>query len=654
MKRLAASVTLICLAWGALASGAGAQSSSEPVRRISRRAALQARLAAAARSADSIVVSFEEDATRSEVLTAVDAVDAEVAASLPEIGRVKVLDVEPGTAVDALEELSDDPAVDVAELDTPRVPLSHDAIGEPLLPQQWYLHNYGQQHPISDRFSGFDEIAGKRDADIDAPGAWELAETPPTNGPVVIAVLDVGADLTHPDIEDNMWMNPRETAPDAQPNVDDDGNGKKDDVSGWDFTGKGDPRPSDPGTNPGIDGHGTHVSAIAAGATNNKGIAGVCPTCKILHLRFGLSLSEELNAIRYIIRTLEANPTLQLPVLNVSFGSPTWSQIERDAFDELGDQGVLTVAAAGNGGLDNDMFDFADFEGDGIPDDFSPLYPASYELPEILSVAASNSRDQIGYATGCDRRPRSARWRCLFSNWGRDSVDVAAPGTDIRSAYLSTSRPPYRTWNGTSMATPVVAGIAGLVKGRHPGYSVLQIKNAIMRSTDRPDSLRKLWRRPGPAQVGSYLRTNGRVNAARALTSKTSNFYRVHDGMIAGAVRMDGSRRGSVAWPGDTNDVLSRWLQKGRRYVATLRGNRRARNIDLVVYRPGTQDVWQLEDACLGGRGVCHAIKPFAGFSRDGVERIEFKARTSGRHYFLVSSYFVQDRYRLDVRRARN
>lgn len=652
MKRFAASITLICLAYGALASGAGARSSSEPVRRISRRDALRARLTATAASADSVVVSFEDDASRAEVTEAVDAVDAEVAASLPEIGRVKVLEVEPGTAEDAVEELSDDPAVDVAELDTPRVPLTHDAIGEPLFPQQWYLHNHGQPHPVSDRFGGFDEVAGKRDADIDAPDAWELAETPPPGDPVVIAVLDVGADLAHPDIADNMWMNPAETGPGATDNSDDDGNGKKDDVSGWDFAGD-DRLPIDPGNTPEA-GHGTHVAALAAAATNNTGIAGVCPSCRVLHLRFGLNLSQELAAIRYIIRTLEAHPTLRLPVLNVSFGSPTWSQIERDAFDELGDRGVLTVAAAGNGGLDNDMFDFVDFEGDGIPDDFSPLYPASYELPEILSVAASNSRDQIGYATGCDRRPRSARWRCLFSNWGRDSVDVAAPGTDIKSAYLTTAKPPYRTWNGTSMAAPVVAGIAGLVKGLHPGYSVLEIKNAIMRSTDRPDSLRKLWRRPGPVQIGSYLRTNGRVNAKRALTSKTSNYYRIHDGMIAGAVKMNGSIRGSVAWPEDTNDVRFRWLRGGRRYVATLRGDNRARNIDLVLYQPGTQDVWQLEDACLGGQGTCHAIKPFAGFSRDGVEKIEFRARRSGRHYFLVSSYFVDDRYRLDVRRARN
>jgi subtilisin family serine protease len=641
------------VAVGALASGAVAGSRDQRARVLTRRQALKARAQLTASSSDALVVSFEKDASRREVDRAVDDVDGEVVDNLSELGRVKIVEVEPNTAEEAVEELSSDPAVEIAELDSPRVPLAIP--NDPVFPTQWYLHNKRQQHPITDGFAELQTIRGIKDADIDAPEAWDIEDG--STNQTVIAVLDIGADVDHPDIAPNMWENPDETGPAAVVDQDDDGNGFVDDTSGWDFTGQGDSDPNDPGGNRPDKGHGTHVAGIAAGATNNgRGIAGVCPNCKVLHLRFALTLAQELNAIDYLISTIEANqdldPPVQIPVLNVSFGSLTWSQLERDAFDRLGDHGVLTVAAAGNGGLDNDMFDFADFEGDGIPDDFSPLYPASYELPEIISVAASNSSDQIGFFSGCDRRRGTPRWRCLFSNWGRDSVDVAAPGTDIRSSYVGT-RAQYRTWNGTSMAAPVVAGIAGLVKARHPEFSVLQVKNAIMRSVDRPATLKRLWRRPGPAQTGSYLRTNGRVNAAAALNATPGDDYRIHDGMIAGATKMDGVKRGSVSWPGDTNDVIWKWLRKGQTYEVVLRGNHVRRNIDLVLYKPGTQDVWQLEDGCIGGPPPCHVIKPFSGFSRDGTEKVRFGAQRSGRHYFLVSSYFVDDGYRLSVRRVK-
>jgi subtilisin family serine protease len=652
VKRLAASIVSVILTLGALASGAAAEARADGSRPISRREALRARFDVQART-DSLVVSFESDASRREVEQAVDEVDGEVVDNLSELGRVKILEVDPGTADDAIEELAMDPAVDIVEADTPRFPLA--VPNDPIFPNQWFLNNERQAHPITDPFGDLQTVKGIRDADIDAVEAWDIEDG--STNPTVITVLDIGVDVDHPDIAPNMWQNPAETAPGAIPDVDDDGNGFVDDSSGWDFTGSGDPNPNDPSARPDR-GHGTHVGAIAAAATDNgRGVAGVCPGCKVLHLRFGLTLTQELNAIDYLIATIEANkdldPPVQMPVLNVSFGSPTWSQLERDAFDRLGDHGVLTVAAAGNGGLDNDMFDFADFEGDGIPDDFSPLYPASYELPEILSVAASNSKDQLGYFTGCDRRRATPRWRCIFSNWGRDSVDVAAPGTDIRSAYVGT-RPQYRTWNGTSMAAPVVSGIAGLVTARHPDYSVLQLKNAIMRSTDHRSTLRRVWRTPGPAETGLFLRTkDGRVNAQRALDSPTGNSYRIHDGMIAGASRMRNVKRGVVSWPNDTNDVLSKWLRGGQNYEVVLRGNHDRRNIDLVVYKPGTLDVWQLEDGCLGGPPPCHSIKPFSGFSRDGTESIQFVASQSGRHYFLVSSYFIDDGYRLVVRRIK-
>jgi hypothetical protein len=165
--------------------------------------------------------------------------------------------------------------------------------------------------------------------------------------------------------------------------------------------------------------------------------------------------------------------------------------------------------------------------------------------------------------------------------------------------------------------------------------------------------LKRVWRLPGGPDKGSFLRTNGRVNARDALEGDTSGATPLDDGSIPGARRIKKARRDSVAWPGDVNDVYRKWLKKGRRYVVKLQADSRRRNLDLVVYKPGTQDVWQLEDGCLGGNGECHVIKPFAGFSRDGTERIEFRAPRGGSYYFLVSSYFDDSAYRVTVRRAR-
>src|SRR5680860_1472832 len=126
----------------------------------------------------------------------------------------------------------------------------------------------------------------------------------------------------------------------------------------------------------------------------------------------------------------------------------------------------------------------------------SPTYPASYTLRNIVSVAATNHRDHLAYYTGC--AIKLARYRCAFTNWGRTSVDLAAPGVDVLSTTPLVGKP-YKTFNGTSMAAPHVAGVAGLVKSSHPSWGARAIKNALLNSADRPGDgrLRKLWAFPG-------------------------------------------------------------------------------------------------------------------------------------------------------------
>jgi subtilisin family serine protease len=159
------------------------------------------------------------------------------------------------------------------------------------------------------------------------------------------------------------------------------------------------------------------------------------------------------------------------------------------------------------------------------------MYPASYGLPHIVSVAASDHHDEYASSTWCEQNG-SPEWRCLFTSWGAESVDLAAPGADVLSIVPDDR---YMPLDGTSMATPHVAGVAGLVKSQHPDYSATDIKNAIMNSVDRPAGLETLERFRGGPAPGSFTRTNGRLNALNALEADTSEATEPIVGTLEGA-----------------------------------------------------------------------------------------------------------------------
>ena len=331
--------------------------------------------------------------------------------------------------------------------------------------------------------SGSDPLFNKQWGmqDNNVQGAWNAAGTKGSEQ-VIVAVIDTGVDYTHEDLVDNMWRNPGEMGIDANGQnratngIDDDGNGFADDVVGWDF-GKGDNKPYDLhqtgfqlllGGNPG---HGTHCAGnVAATGDNGKGIAGVAPNVKIMAMRF---LTEEgqgttegaIGSIKYAVDN-------GAQILSNSWGSEgdggdqQASQALQDAIQYAMDNNVLFVAAAGNGhqgvGYDNDT-------------DPKPAYPASYPHDNIISVAALDSSDQLG----------------SFSNWGRNTVDIGAPGVKVFSTvpdqvYQDTviDIPGLitATWDGTSMATPHVAGAAALYLSANPNADWREIKNAIMNS----------------------------------------------------------------------------------------------------------------------------------------------------------------------------
>jgi subtilisin family serine protease len=570
-----------------------------------------------------VLVQRREGVPASEVARLHSRLDGRVVDSIPAF-RVEVVSLAQGeTVAAAARRYSRDPRVTMAEPNFRRRPL--DIPNDPGFAGLWGLRNVGAPHPVADPPPL--RARGKEDADIDANGAWDRQEGLPIT---VVAVLDTGADLDHPDLDENLWNNPGEIPGDG---LDNDANGYVDDVHGWDFQ-QGDGVPQDD------IGHGSHVAGtVAAEADNGLGVAGVCRRCALMILKSALTIRQELDALAYA-RAEGAH------ILNGSFGGPSWSGIERDAFAVTGRAGVLSVIAAGNDDLDNDLYLDADANHDGRLDSFSPSYPASYTVPSILAVGASNHKDQYGYLTGC--ATERAKHRCAFTSWGHDSVDLAAPGVDIRSTVPDDS---FATFAGTSMAAPHVAGVAGLVKSEHPTYSVKELKNAVLNSVDEPKSLRRLRTfRTGPVD-GHFTRTDGRVNAKRALDGSTRAAHGRSDGNMDGAKKIDRRRRsGSLRWPRDSNDVFKRVLKEGARYSAVLDGPR-DENLDLVVYKPGTLEIWQFE---LG----CYSIPPTDckllryGSARGGREAVIFTARSSRAHFFQVSAGLKsRGRYTLRVRR---
>ncbi|MCB9536708.1 MAG: fibronectin type III domain-containing protein [Myxococcales bacterium] len=333
----------------------------------------------------------------------------------------------------ALLVLSADPDVDVVEPNY--IVEAFELPDDPQYPQLWGLPRIG------------------------APDAWTR-----TTGSqdVVVAVIDSGVLLTHPDLRDNLWTNPGEIPGNG---VDDDGNGYVDDIHGYDFCNN-DPDPTDDHF------HGTHCAGtIAARGDNGVGVVGVAWRARVMALKFlcangkGSTLAAA-QAIRYAVdngATLTSN----------SWGGGGASNTLYDAIRYAQDHDQLFVAAAGNEGRDLGVFN---------------SYPAGYDLPNIVSVAASDQGDR----------------RAAFSNYNAQRVDLAAPGVAILSTGLGDD---YRLAQGTSMATPHVAGALTLLYAREPGLGWQAARDALFDSVD-----------PLPAWNG-VVATGGRLNVGKLLES---------------------------------------------------------------------------------------------------------------------------------------
>jgi subtilisin family serine protease len=329
-------------------------------------------------------------------------------------------------------------------VDSPLVPIfPHD----PQFAEQWALANSGQR-------------GGKEGADISATLAWA---TTTGSRDVVVAVLDTGVDYNHEDLEPNMWQRPASMQPYRDSEL-----GIIDDTEGFNAIDNA----SDPMDD---NGHGTHCAGIiGAEGENNLGIAGVNWKVHIMPLKFmnagGAGTTKDaIEAINYAISRKKEGVNVR--IISASWGSTQRSRALEDVIRKAYENDILFVAAAGNASVNNDRM---------------PHYPSSYNVPNVVSVAALDRNDQLA----------------SFSNYGAKSVAIAAPGVDILSTWLGNS---YEEKSGTSMATPVVAGVAALIVAEHPHMSVDDLRKKLLASSD-----------PIVALKGKTV-TGGRINAAKAL-----------------------------------------------------------------------------------------------------------------------------------------
>ena len=323
---------------------------------------------------------------------------------------------------------------------------------DPSLHSLWGLNNFGQV------VAG---VAGAPDADIDAKEAWAV-ET--GSDDVVVGVIDTGVDFGHPDLAPNMWINAGEDCAGCRSNgIDDDGNGYVDDWRGWDFVND-DNNPFDD------NGHGTHTAGtIGAAGNNGLGISGVNWNVSLMALKF-LSASGTGSTADAVSAILYASAE-GADLTNNSWGGEDYSQALHDAVAAADASGSLFVAAAGNSFTDTDT---------------EPNYPSSLELPNVVSVGATDAFDR----------------RAWFSNYGRRTVDLSAPGTSIYSTWPGGS---YRHQDGTSMAAPHVAGAAALAKAAFPASTAVGLKALLLRTVDPKTAL------------DAASSTGGRLNASSAV-----------------------------------------------------------------------------------------------------------------------------------------
>lgn len=375
-----------------------------------------------------------------------------------------------------LHKLNNDPALLLAEQDYEMDLFEFQRPNDPLIDSAWafenngsYTHYYGSFPVTQDSTEGVDMNIWK---------AWESYPLSKENTkPVTIAIIDTGIDYQHPDLKDQMWINPNEIPDNG---IDDDGNGYIDDIYGWDFFHNDasicDSIPTKNGytANPDDnDNHGTHIAGIIGAAANNgEGIVGVASNVNIrimsLKIHGGTSASGSISDAIQAIRYAEA---MGADICNLSWGTTNYSQALELVIRE---SSMLFITAAGNTGQNNNS---------------TPVFPANLRLPNLISVAFVDCNGKLD----------------PDSNYGVSTVDIAAPGKDIYSTLVGT----YGYSSGSSMAAPYVTGLAAMLYAYQENCYPAQVKEQIINTITPLENL------------DGYLINPGIPNAKEAIESMT-------------------------------------------------------------------------------------------------------------------------------------
>lgn len=356
------------------------------------------------------------------------------------------------SVADAVEVLSSDAAVEFAE---PNWVYTHSASSnDPYYTNGTLWGMYGSSSSPANQFGSGAAVASTNNCS----SVW-------------VGIIDEGYMYNHEDLAANAGKNPGDSTFDG---VDNDGNGKVDDVYGWDFDG---------GDNSVLDGsgddHGTHVAGTIGGVGNNGiGVSGVCHSVKMINAKFlgrnGGTTANAIAAVDYMT-DLKTRHNLNMVATNNSWGGGGFSQGLKDAITRAGNANILFIAAAGNSGADNDA---------------TASYPSGYDNANIIAVAALVKDGTLA----------------SYSQYGATTVDICAPGSAIMSTVPKSSKGKlvsgYASYNGTSMATPHVSGAAALYLATHPGASAATTKSAIL-GTATPT-----------ASCNGKVVTNGRLNVS--------------------------------------------------------------------------------------------------------------------------------------------
>jgi subtilisin family serine protease len=346
-----------------------------------------------------LLVKVRKGATKDQAAAAHARVGATLVKDLPQIGW-QIVAVPEGQNLAIQKAYANEPAIERADLD--RAHRLAYTPNDPYWPYEWHM------------------------TDITADKAWDTVKGDPS---VVVAIMDTGLEVTHPDLAANVWTNPGEIPGNG---IDDDGNGYVDDVHGYDFA-YGDADPDD------VYGHGTACAGIVAAVQDNSiGVTGVAPRCQVAGIKAANNSgyfydSANVPAFVYLA-------DMGMKVVSMSFFADQVTPAERDAVDYCWSKGVVLCAAAGN---DSSVI---------------PYYPGAYE--HVISVAATDGGDN----------------RAWFSDYG-SWVDVAAPGVSISTTWIGAS---YTTgFAGTSGATPHVSGLAALLFSAKPGATNAEVRDAL-------------------------------------------------------------------------------------------------------------------------------------------------------------------------------